>query len=46
LPRIENVPIIIGAPSGISPTEVKLSLPFLDLAIFFFPLLMGLETCL
>jgi hypothetical protein len=29
LPRIENVPIIIGAPSGISPTEVKLSLPFL-----------------
>jgi hypothetical protein len=46
LPRIENVPIIIGAPSGISPTEVKLSLPFLDLAIFFFPLLMGLKTCL
>jgi hypothetical protein len=28
-PRIENVPIITGAPSGISPTEVKLSLPFL-----------------
>jgi hypothetical protein len=30
LPQIKNVPIIIGAPSGISPTEVKLSLPFLD----------------
>jgi hypothetical protein len=29
LPRIENVPIITGGPSGISPTEVKLSLPFL-----------------
>jgi hypothetical protein len=29
LPRIANVPIITGAPSGISPTEVKLSLPFL-----------------
>jgi hypothetical protein len=45
-PRIENVPIITGAPSGISPTEVKLSLPFLALAIFFLPLLMGLKTCL
>jgi hypothetical protein len=29
LPQIENVPIITGAPSRISPTEVKLSLPFL-----------------
>jgi hypothetical protein len=29
LPRIENVPIITSAPSGTSPTEVKLSLPFL-----------------
>jgi hypothetical protein len=28
LPRIANVPIITGAPSGISLTEVKLSLPF------------------
>jgi hypothetical protein len=46
LHRIENVPIITGAPSGISPTEVKLSLPFLAWAIFFLPLLMGLETCL
>jgi hypothetical protein len=43
-PRMDNVPIIIGAPSGISTTEVKLSLPFLAWAIFFLPLLLGLET--
>jgi hypothetical protein len=29
LPRIENMPIITGAPFGISTTAVKLSLPFL-----------------
>jgi hypothetical protein len=29
LPQIENVPIITGAPFGISPIEVKLSLPIL-----------------
>jgi hypothetical protein len=29
LSQIEIVPIITGAPSGMSPTEVKLSLPFL-----------------
>jgi hypothetical protein len=29
LPQIANVPIITGAPSRISPTEVKLRLPFL-----------------
>jgi hypothetical protein len=29
LPRIENVPIITSAPPGISPIEVKLSLPLL-----------------
>jgi hypothetical protein len=46
LPRIENVPIITGAPSGISPTEVKLSLPFLAWAIFFLTWLLDLETCL
>jgi hypothetical protein len=46
LPRIENVPIITSAPPGISPIEVKLSLPLLAWATFFLPLLMGLETCL
>jgi hypothetical protein len=30
LPRIENVPIIAGAPSEISPTKLNMRLPFLS----------------